>query len=391
MDNREISRRSMLKGGGALAALAVLGLPKEALNALAAATAADEVVIPWLDQPPPFPGPPEVVDTQLVWEELGGPITPNEKFFTVQHYGPWLTLDPAAWRLSLHGLVRRPQSFTLAELQRRPRCRLTFTLECAGNHGFPFFTGGIGTAVWGGTPLAPLLRAAGPLPTATEVIFWGADAGPGPVGDQTVVEQFARSMSLEDALDEHLLLCDEMNGVPLHPAHGAPVRLIAPGWYGVANVKWLVGIELSNTRYEGRFMARDYVTQRVAEQTGRKVTRFTSVGRALLKSAPARVVRGGQYRIEGVAWGAPIGRVEVRIDDGPWRPAYLVGDEAHEGFVWRRWGYDWGQPPAGEYAVTARAFDTDGNVQPAPGDPLIANKRTYWESNGQITRRVWIA
>lgn len=197
-------------------------------------------------------------------------------------------------------------------------------------------------------------------------------------------------MTLEDALDLNMLLCYEMNGVPLHPAHGFPLRLIAPGWYGVANVKWLVRIELANTRYEGRFIGRDYVTQRVTQQGGREVTRFSSVGQTLLKSAPARVVRGTQCRIEGVAWGAPIERVEVRINDEPWRAAYLVGEAPREGFAWRRWGLDWGQPPAGEYAITSRALDTSGRVQPAPGDPVIANKRTYWESNGQITRRVRI-
>ena len=158
----------------------------------------------------------------------------------------------------------------------------------------------------------------------------------------------------------------------------------------MANIKWLTRIELLNTRYEGRFMGRDYVTQRKVAQGGREVTRFTSVGRALLKSAPARVVRGEKYRIEGVAWGAPIGQVEVRIDEGPWRTAYLVGEEPKGGVAWRRWGLDWGQPPAGEHTITARAFDTTGHIQPALGDPLIANKLTYWESNGQITRRVRI-
>jgi len=387
MNECEISRRAMLKGSAGLAALVALGFPLEALRV---EPAAGEEVIPWLDQPPPFPGPPEQVATQLVWEELGSQLTPNEKFFTVQHYGQWLVIREQDWRLEVDGLVVKPMSLTLAELRARPRQQVTFTLECSGNHGFPFFTGGIGTAVWAGTPLAPLLREAGWQPKATEVVFWGTDAGPVQVRDQTVTEQFARSMSLADALDPNILLCYEMNGAPLHPAHGFPVRLIAPGWYGVANVKWLVRIELLNARYEGRFMGRDYVTQRTVQHGGRNVTRFTSVGRTLLKSAPARVVRGAQYRIEGVAWGAPIGWVEVRIDGGPWLPAYIVDADPRGGFAWRRWGLDWGQPTAGEHTVTSRAFDKSGRAQPAPDDPVIANKLTYWESNGQITRRVRI-
>ena len=388
MNEREISRRTLLQGTAALAGLVALGFPLEALEV---AAADGEVIVPWLDQPPPFPGPPEVVATQLVWEEVDAPLTWNEKFFIVQHYGQWLTIREPGWRLAVGGLVQQPLTLTLAELRARPRQDVTFTLECSGNHGFPFFTGGIGTAHWTGTPLALLLREAGPLPTGTEVVFWGADAGPGPVGDQTVVEQFARSMSLADALDPNILVCYDMNGAPLHPAHGFPVRLLAPGWYGVANVKWLTRIEVLDRRYEGRFMAREYVTQRAVEQDGHTSTRFTSVGRALLKSAPARVVQGDGYRIEGVAWGAPIERVEVQIDGGAWQAATLVDEEAGGGYAWRRWRLDWGQPAAGEHTVTSRAFDTSGRVQPAPDDPVIATKLTYWESNGQITRRVRIA
>ena len=389
MNEREISRRALLQGSAALAGLVALGFPLEALEV---ESVAGEEVVPWLDQPPPFPIPPEEsgVGTQLVWEEVDDLLTWTHKFFTVQHYGPWPVIAEPGWQLAVNGLVVHPLELTLADLRARPRQEVIFTLECSGNHGFPFFTGGIGTAQWAGTPLAPLLREAGPLPHGTEVVFWGADAGPGKVGEQTVTEQFARSMSLAEALDPNILLCYEMNGAPLHPAHGFPVRLLAPGWYGVANVKWLTRIELLNTRYEGRFMAREYVTQRTAQQDGHTVTRFTLVGRALLKSAPARVVRGAQYRIEGVAWGAPIGRVEVRIDGGPWQQASVVDEAPGNGFAWRRWRLDWGQPSAGEHTVTARAFDTSGHVQPAPEDPVIANKLTYWESNGQITRRVRI-
>jgi DMSO/TMAO reductase YedYZ molybdopterin-dependent catalytic subunit len=170
------------------------------------------------------------------------------------------------------------------------------------------------------------------------------------------------------------------------------VRLLTPGWYGIANVKWLRRIEVLGTRYEGRFMAREYVTQRTVTQDGQESVRFTSVGRALLKSAPARVVRGDTgYRVEGVAWGAPIDRVEVRVDGGAWQRAALAAAGGETGYEWRRWSLFLGPWAAGEHTVTARAFDTRGNLQPAPEDPAIANKLTYWESNGQITRRVRIA
>ena len=115
---------------------------------------------------------------------------------------------------------------------------------------------------------------------------------------------------------------------------------------------------------------------------------FTWVGRDLIKSAPAKVIRrGNAYRIMGAAWGAPIGRVEVQIDGGPWRPAKIEEGTESE-FAWKLWSVEWGQPAAGEHTVTSRAFDVHGTMQPAMTDPVIATKQTFWESNGQITRRV---
>jgi DMSO/TMAO reductase YedYZ molybdopterin-dependent catalytic subunit len=200
----------------------------------------------------------------------------------------------------------------------------------------PFFTGGVGNARWAGAPLAPLLKRAGVLKEGIEVVFWGEDAGEvtvrdnfgvldpdedgvvGPRGTGTVVpdgaggldltikEQFARSMTLEDALNPANILCYEMNGRALPPEHGYPVRLIAPGWYGVANVKWLTRIEVWDQQYRGHFMARDYVTIREERRRGRTVWTFANVRHARLKSAPAKVTRrGDRYRVIGAAWGRP--------------------------------------------------------------------------------------
>jgi DMSO/TMAO reductase YedYZ molybdopterin-dependent catalytic subunit len=169
------------------------------------------------------------------------------------------------------------------------------------------------------------------------------------------------------------------------------LRLIAPGWYGIANVKWLQRIEVTDTRLMNHFMARDYVTVRQEERDGETDWTELSVGRSLLKSAPARVVRSGDsYRIEGAAWGAPIQRVEVQIDDGEWQEAQL--DTTNSGrFAWKFWSLEWADVTPGEHTITSRAVDIHDNVQPAMDDPWIANKITYWESNGQITRRVEIA
>jgi len=378
----QVNRRTALRAGAALAS----GFPE---LTLALAPQPGEEVLPWLDQPPPTAAP-DVVGTQLVWEQLDSWITPNDKFFTVQHYNK-PAIAAQGWSLKVDGLVGTPLSLSLADLRARPRQEVNFALECSGNHGFPWFTGGVGNATWAGTPLAPVLREAGLLEGAKDVVFWGADSGEDAVRDAKVAEQFARSMSPADAMDPKLLLCYEMNGAPLPPLHGAPVRLIAPGWYGVANVKWLERIEALPTRYEGRFMGRDYVTMRKVQHGADTVVRFTSVGHTLLKSAPAKVARkNGQHRIIGAAWGAPVGRVEVSVDGGGWQAATLeegMGDT----FAWTLWSLPWGTPAGGEHTITSRAIDAEGNMQPAMDDASIANKLTYWESNGQITRRVRIA
>jgi DMSO/TMAO reductase YedYZ molybdopterin-dependent catalytic subunit len=203
-----------------------------------------------------------------------------------------------------------------------------------------------------------------------------------------MTQNFARSMSLADAMDPNHLLCYEMNGAALPQPHGFPLRLITPGWYGIANVKWLKRIEVRDTRYMGRFMARDYVTIREESRNGETVWTETSVGRSLLKSVPAKVTRqNGQHRIIGAAWGAPIQRVEVQIDGGPWTPA-AIDRRGEAEFAWKIWSLEWEKPTPGEHTITSRAVDTAGNIQPAMDDPRIAKKRTYWESNGQVTRRI---
>jgi DMSO/TMAO reductase YedYZ molybdopterin-dependent catalytic subunit len=402
MEVQDMSRRTLLKGGSAaFAGLTVLQVAGPA-HAFPGGRRG-EVVIPWLDRPAPNPVP-EVIVRQLDWEALDSWLTPPDQFFVINHYGQPM-VNATDWRLRISGLVGSPLTLTLDDLMKRRRREVDFTIECSGNTGLPFFIGGVGNARWAGTPLAPLLKQAGVLEQGIEVVFWGADSGTVTIRDNTgvlpphgpeltITEQFARSMSLEDAMAADNLLCYEMNGAPLPPEHGHPVRLIAPGWYGVANVKWLTRIEVRDARYQGRFMARDYVTIREEVRDGETVWTFTSVTHDRLKSAPAKVTRrGDRYAIMGAAWGAPIARVEVKIDTGPWRPAKLDRRRARNkkrGFAWTFWHFDWGRPEAGEHTVTSRAIDVDGNVQPTPEDPYLARKVTFWESNGQITRRVLI-
>jgi DMSO/TMAO reductase YedYZ molybdopterin-dependent catalytic subunit len=410
MNQQNIPRRNLLKSAGTLFGLSALRVagPEHVLGQPGAE------VIPWLDQPPPNPVP-NVTSNLLRWENLESRITPAHDFFYVNHYGIPGGLNEANWRVNITGLVARPRSLTLDDLKARARHEVEFTLECSGNNGLDFFIGGIGNARWAGVRLAPLLEQAEVLGDATEVIFRGIDSGNVTIRDNsgvvsggrtglaesdgaggldlTITEQFARSMSLRDALNRDNLLCYEMNGEPLPPEHGFPVRLIAPGWYGVANVKWLTGIEVVDRRYAGRFMARDYVSIREELRDGQTAWTFTTVGRGRLKSAPAKAVRrAGRYMITGVAWGAPISRVEVQIDGGAWTPATLetFTGEVSRGYSWRFWTFDWGMPSAGEHTIRSRATTFDGERQPAPDDAFLASKRTYWESNGQISRRLRI-
>jgi DMSO/TMAO reductase YedYZ molybdopterin-dependent catalytic subunit len=373
-------------GGAALAGLSVLRLsgPTSAFQDDTRGEA-----IPWLDQPDENPVP-EIIVQQLTWEELDSWITPNGDFFVIKHFAEPV-VDEATWTLEISGLVNTPLSLTLADLRARERQEATFTMECSGNSGLPFFTGGIGNASWAGASLVSLLEEAGLQETATEVVFWGADSGEQVWREATITEQFARSISVADATDPNNLIAWEMNGQPLPPLHGFPARLIAPGWYGVANVKWLTRIEVRDTRYQGHFMARDYVTIREEQIDGESVWTFTSVAHDRLKSAPAKVTRtGNSYSIMGVAWGAPISSVDVRIDDGEWQPTALDTANSAE-FAWTFWTFEWGMPAAGEHTVTSRAVMASGETQPAPDDPHLARKTTFWESNGQITRRVAIA
>jgi len=383
MQNPILSRRDLLAAGGAtLAGWALLN----AHFAYAAPLQAGEAVIPWLDQMAENPVP-QIIANQLVWEEVDSWITPNAKFFSIAHYNR-PQIDAKQWQLEITGLVKKPLTLTLEQIKARKKAEVTFTVECSGNHGLPFFWGGIGNAKWGGTSLAALLKEAGVQDNGIEVVFWGSDEGEETVREIPMQQNFARSMSIQDATNPNHLLCYEMNGAPLPPANGFPLRLIAPGWYGIANVKWLKRIEVRATRLMNKFMARDYVTIRKEAHNGETVWTETSVGRALLKSAPVRVVRkDGKVTVQGAAWGAPIKQVEVQIDNDSWRPAKIDNTQTGD-FAWKFWTFEWPAPKAGEHTITARATDTAGNVQPAMTDPLIANKQTFWESNGQITRRL---
>jgi DMSO/TMAO reductase YedYZ molybdopterin-dependent catalytic subunit len=347
----------------------------------------DEKVVPFITAPAGGRGGP--AGPNLNWEKLTSWVTPEDQFFSVGHYtAP--EVDPATWKLDIGGLVSKPRAFSLEELKGRPKKEHIVTLECSGNGP----AGGlIGNAKWAGTPLAPILKEAGLHPEGIEVVFFAADSGTEKIRDAEYKQNFARSLSADDALKNgNLFLCYELNGQPLPKAHGGPVRLVVPGSYGVTWVKWINRIEVQDRKYENRFMARDYVTIRGEKRGEDTIWRETSVGKMNLKSVTARVTRrsDGALRIAGAAWGdgTPIKSVEVKIDDEAWKPAQLTPNK--DLFAWTFWTLDWGNGKPGEHSITSRATDAHGKIQPTADDPFIALKKTRWENNQQAVRRIRI-
>jgi len=334
----------------------------------------------------------------LKWQELDSWITPNEKVFAVSHYG-MPKGDLTDYSLEISGLVKRARKLTLDDLKSRRRKTVTATLECSGNSSNPSFAGAIGNVRWTGTPLAPLLKECNPHDRAIEAVFFGADEKVEKIREQDYLQNFARSLHINDALRDDVIIAWEMNGQPLTKDHGAPVRLVVPGWFGIAWVKWLTRIELLDRRYMSKYMARDYVTIRGEERDGKTIWRETSVGPIDTKSVIARATKqnDGTIRFTGAAWtdGTPLKRVEVQIRKNAksapgdqWIPAKLQKSESK--YSWRFFHHDWPKPAAGDYYVVSRAIDEHGRVQPAGEDPEIQMKRTYWEANQQWPRRIRI-
>jgi DMSO/TMAO reductase YedYZ molybdopterin-dependent catalytic subunit len=384
LNRRDAVRTAMVSSAGFLAWLSQVS------PALAQAAAEGELV-PFIDEPRT---PPDRLD----WEALDNWFTPQDQVFSVQHYGV-PEFDYGEYRLEIDGLVKTPKQLSLDDIKAMPKSEAIMTLECSGNGSNPGFMNAVYNSRWGGTRLAPLLKECGMDPKTTEVVFYGKDKQeetlrPGTPRELKVEVPFGRSMSVEDAMREDLLLAYERNGEPIEHRNGAPLRLIVPGWYGIANVKWLARIECRDRRYMGRYMGRDYVTVR-GERRGDDVTFVeTSVTRINLKSVVARVLKHSaadnqtQVSTFGVAWddGTGIAKVEVKIDDGPWQVAKLA-EEPRSKFGWTFFSTEPVPIPAGDHAVVSRATDVNGRVQPTADDDEIALKKTYWEAYQQWPRK----
>lgn len=287
-------------------------------------------------------------------------------------------VDAADWTLHIGGLVNNPITLDLDTIKSMPAVTRPVTMECAGNGraymhprpvSQPWLDGAIGTAEWTGTPLAPILKQAGLKPEAVDIVFTGEDAGM----EAGEVQRYQRSLTPKEIEREQPLLVYAMNGAPLEPQHGYPLRLIVPGWYGMTSVKWLCRIDAVDQRFTGHYMDGTYRYRDTVEIAGEPVTHQRVRSLMAPPGIPdfyfrKRMVEAGKHRLVGQAWAGPrkITTVEVSTNNGTnWAPAQV--EPAGAACCWQGWSFDWDAKP-GETTLAVRATDEAGNAQ--PDDPI---------------------
>jgi DMSO/TMAO reductase YedYZ molybdopterin-dependent catalytic subunit len=312
----------------------------------------------------------------MPFESLDGFLTPADRFYVRTHFAtPVLNAD--TWKLEIAGAVKTPLHLTFDDLLKLPSRTAAVTLECAGNgrqlleqkvKGVQWTLGAVGTAEWTGVPLATVLDQAGVGQDAVDVVFEGADRGePGTDPKPRGLIPFVRGLPVAKALRPEVLLAYKMNGKPLTAPHGYPVRALVGGWYGMAAVKWLTRVVVTDRTFRGYGESIDYAIwdRRYGPPSLSPVTEIEVKASIARPMAGETVPAGKDVRVHGAAWagGADITKVEVSTDAGAnWATARLVGQAVP--FAWRLWEYDWKSPPAGRYTLMARASDSRGRVQP---------------------------
>ena len=282
--------------------------------------------------------------------------------------------DERTWRLEVGGHVRAPLAPSMEDLRRRPTVTTPVTLECAGNGrarldprpvSQPWLEEAVGTAEWTGTPLRPLLEEAGVLDGAVEVLFAGADRGV----QGGLEHDYERSLPLQEALRDEVLLAFGVNGQPLPPQHGHPLRLVVPGWYGMTSVKWLRRITVLTEPFGGYQQTGSYLIHASEVDPGTPVTRIQPRSLLVPPGIPAfesreRFCAPGRHLLTGRAWSglAPVARVEVSVDGGAsWQPAQVEPQPSP--WAWAGWSLPWDATP-GSYELCSRVTDAAGNTQP---------------------------
>ncbi|MBL4819385.1 MAG: molybdopterin-dependent oxidoreductase, partial [Gammaproteobacteria bacterium] len=310
----------------------------------------------------------------------------NKDFYVVQHYNQ-PDVDVNSYRLKVTGLVEREMEYTLSDLQAMSQFEIDAGFECGGNSP-AIYHGLIGNAHWSGVRLKDILQASGIKPEGEEVVFFGADVGTETIRDTDVEQNFARSLSVDYAMRNENMLALKMNGEDLPLFHGKPLRLLVPGFYGVANVKWMTQIHIQDRRFMSRFMGRDYVTLKKENIGGQERWVENSVTKIQLKSSVVRVTKlGNKHKITGFVLtdGTAVRNVEVKIDNGSWQKATL--DSRASKYSWKLFTLDWNATP-GEHTLISRVTDVDGNVQLT--QEQMPEKISRWENHAQFLRTLVI-
>jgi sulfane dehydrogenase subunit SoxC len=307
-------------------------------------------------------------------EALRYPVTPVGMHYLLIHFDIPV-VEASGWRLRVEGLVDRPLELSLEDLRSRPAVTRALTMECAGNgrtlmspraQSQPWVLEAVGTGEWTGVPLATVLDEAGVRDGAVDVVFTGGDRGI----DADIEQAFQRSLSVETARESGALLAYELNGAPLPPQHGFPLRLVVPGWYGMANVKWLSSIEVTDTPFTGYYQATSYNVRKEDDDPGEPVTRIVPRSLMVPPGIPdfytrVRSLEAGPCEIVGRAWSGhgAIRTVEFSDDGGStWAPAEVEPPVLGEA-AWQGWRVLWDATP-GDHELCCRATDEAGNTQP---------------------------
>jgi DMSO/TMAO reductase YedYZ molybdopterin-dependent catalytic subunit len=309
-------------------------------------------------------------------EALRWPVTPVGLHYLLIHYDIPL-VDPAEWRLEIGGLVDRPATLTLDDLRTLAPRSVTATMECAGNGRVgldprplsqPWLHEAVGTATWTGVPLVRLLDQVGVADDAVDIVFTGLDRGL----ENETEQSYERALPVAETRREEILVAYEMNGAPLLPQHGFPVRLVNPGWYGMTNVKWLTGIRAVGEPFTGYQNEWAYRWRVESDESGVPLDRIRPRSLLVPPGIPdyftrRRLIPSGRCVLEGRAWSgrAPIDAVWVSTDGGQTWADAEVDPPALGSFAWQGWRFEWDDPqPGATYEVWCRCRDAAGNEQP---------------------------
>lgn len=319
-------------------------------------------------------------------EMLQHDVTPIGMHYLLTHFDIPSVPDEAAWQLEIDGLVQQPLSLSLSDLAQWPSIEQAVTLECAGNgrvsmrprwRSMPWGLEAVSTARWGGARLGQILAKADPKDRATTVVFSGADAG----FENGHLHRFERALSIDDAMREEVMLAWRINDQPLPPQHGFPLRLVVPGWYGMASVKWLKKITLTDKPFNGYQQVKNYNYRQSEDDPGTPISHIRVRSLMIPPGLPdyftrQRVVEAGEIALQGRAWcggGIGVEQVDIAIQsldpataeasnsDLQWVPATL--GPAPDRFSWHSWHYSWQAQP-GHYRLYCRARDVAGEQQP---------------------------